>query len=483
MSPRKGWASALLRVLLPSIVAESLWRDQKPNYRIHPTSYLDGLRGLASFVVAICHYTESNHGYFVPTYGLNGDKPSSFIQLPYFRIIYSGRPMVHIFFVISGFVLSYKPLKCIHAGQIDKCNSVLGSSTFRRPIRLFLPCVASTVIIAMLMQMGYIYKAEPSMGAAINAWVWGVFHKVTWPWDWDHEVGPPYDIHLWTIPIEFNHSMLLFLMIMCLSRLRLFTRLFGVIGIMIYGMACGRWATFEFFGGMLLAELHVLQSIRSEAYSFLEEKVWAQQLLRPKMRTFFAVLAMLIGWYIGGWPNSHAEDTWGIAWMNRMTPTPFLGGDMPQRFWFAIGAVMIVWASGELAWVKRFLEGGLAQYCGRLSFAIYIVHGPALEMWQGHVVGLPWVPGVGNPGEEGYRAPVKGFAIKGIFGHDTPIQQLIVWFLGIVVLGLPIVWASDLFWRYIDIPVVNFGRWLENLCLDPGPESKDRDGYALAQMA
>src|SRR5690242_11309159 len=122
MTLRKPWAVApIVRTLLPSFVADVIWPDQKPTYKIHPTSYLDGLRGLASFIVCICHYTESNHGYFVPTYGLNGDKPSSFIQLPFLRIIYSGRPMVHIFFVISGFVLSYKPLKSIHQGSQDKC--------------------------------------------------------------------------------------------------------------------------------------------------------------------------------------------------------------------------------------------------------------------------------------------------------------------------------------------------------------------------
>ena len=483
MTLRKPWAVApVVRTLLPSFLADVIWPDQRPTYKLHPTSYLDGLRGLASFIVCICHYTESNHGYFVPTYGLNGDgKPSSFIQLPFLRIIYSGRPMVHIFFIISGFVLSYKPLKCIHQGSQDKCYTVLASSTFRRPIRLFLPCIIDTFFIAVLMQLGFIYGPLPSLWQAITAWVSGVFHKVCWPWDWDHEVGPPYDIHLWTIPIEFNHSMLLFLGIMCMSRLRLFVRQAFVLAIMAYGVACGRWATFEFFGGMFLAELHVLQSMRSDVYTSLEGSRWTRPLARPRVRTVLHIVGMIVGFYIGGWPNQGAEKTWGIAFLNNITPGPFLGGDMPQRLWFAIGAFLIVWSCGELGLVRRFLEGPLAQYCGRLSYAIYIIHGPALVMYQGRVVGGPYVPQRGQPGEAGFAAAIQGSGIKGIFGHDTTTQQIISWFVGILILGPFIVWLSDLFWRFVDAPIVTFGRTMENLCLDPSPnESKEREGYALA---
>lgn len=37
--------------------------------------------------------------------------PSSPLQLPFIRILNAGRPMVHTFLVISGFVLSEEPLE------------------------------------------------------------------------------------------------------------------------------------------------------------------------------------------------------------------------------------------------------------------------------------------------------------------------------------------------------------------------------------
>ena len=477
MTLRTRWAP-VMRALLPSFVVGRIWADAKQQYRLHPTSYLDGLRGLASFIVFICHYTEPNHGYFVPAYGRNGDNiPSSFLQLPYVRIIYSGRPMVHIFFVISGFVLSYKPLKSIHQGSQEKCFTVLASSTFRRPIRLFLPCIIDTFVIAVLMQFGALYKPVPSNWVAMRDWVVGVFYRVCWPWDWDHEMWPPFDGHLWTIPIEFNHSMLLFLAIMCMSRLRLLLRQAFVVAIMVYGIACGRWATLEFFGGMFLAEMHVLRSMQSEGYTSPKNSRWARAW--PTLKTVLCVLALLVGFYIGGWPNFNPDKTWGIAFLNSITPTPFLGGDMPQRLWFALGALLIVWACGELAIVRRMLEGPFAQYCGRVSYAIYIVHGPFLEICQLPIIGLPHIAQKGQPGEEGYVPELIGFGIKGIFGHTTTTQQFLSWFVALVIVFPFVVWASDLFWRFVDLPIVRLGRTLENMCLDTSSESKEREGYAV----
>ena len=40
------------------------------------------------------------------------------------------------------------------------------------------------------------------------------------------------------------------------------------------------------------------------------------------------------------------------------------------------------------------------------------------------------------------------------------------WFAGLVLTGVPIVWASDLFWRFVDRPCVEFARWLDGKCGD-----------------
>jgi hypothetical protein len=86
--------------VLPSFVQRRLRPGLTKSQRIHPTSYLDGLRGVASFIVFMGHYTEENLGWYTEPYGLYEDgAASSPLQLPLVRVIFSARPMVHIFFM------------------------------------------------------------------------------------------------------------------------------------------------------------------------------------------------------------------------------------------------------------------------------------------------------------------------------------------------------------------------------------------------
>lgn len=478
--------SNMLRSLVPSFVADAVWPEHRQSWKLHPTSYLDGLRGIASVVVFICHYTEENHPSLIPSYGLNPDlSPSSWIQLPFIRIIFSGRPMVHIFFVISGFVLSYKPVKSIHSRNLDRCFCILSSSAFRRPIRLFGPCIVSTFLIMLMIQGGWLSTPLPTLTEQFWAWKNAVFHSITWPWAWDYDLRPGYDVHLWTIPIEFAHSMLLFMVILVLSRVRQLVRQSAVLCLMVYFLCCGKWAAFEFIAGLFLAECHLLQVTQSKVWES-SETMSSYAPPRPLLRSIawttlhLGVIATAI--FVGGWPNFGAEETYGIRYFHEMTPEPFATMDpvAPQKFWFAIAAAFTVWSCGELRFVRRFLEGSLAQYCGRVSYALYIVHGPVLEIFQGFVVGHPFLPSQGEPGGMDFlpARPVSG--IKALVGGESPMQRTVAWFMGLFILAPMVIWVADVFWRAVDNPVVALGRKLETLCLDDVDEYRPRQGFALA---
>jgi peptidoglycan/LPS O-acetylase OafA/YrhL len=484
------WIAHTLRALVPSFIADAIQPDRKQAWKLHPTSYLDGLRGLASMVVFICHFTEENHAYFVPSYGLNPDRlPSSWLQLPFVRLIYSGRPMVHIFFVISGFVLSYKPIKAIHAANFERCFSLLSSSTFRRAFRLFGPCIVSTFIIMVLIQMGWLYQPLPTFSMQFWLWTNAVFHSITWPWAWDFDLRPGYDVHLWTIPIEFAHSMLLFLVILMLARVRLLIRQAGVFALMMYCLSCGKWAAFEFLGGMFLAEIHTLQSSAPKAWESSDSDLLGYV---PHTNSLAAVAyntlytgVILAAIFVAGWPNYGAELTPGIRSLLATTPDPFAHMDelAPQKFWFALSAFFVVWACGELDGVRRVLETPLSQYCGRVSYAVYIVHGPVLAMFQDHVVGTVFSPAIGELGMPEFRPAMPPSGIKAIFGTESPFQRTMSWLVSLMILGPTVVWVADVFWRAVDIPMINLARRLETVCLDDSchPERSMRgQGYATA---
>lgn len=479
-----------LHDLVPSFVADALWPDHKSplaTHRLHPTSYLDGLRGLAAMVVFICHYTEENHQYLVPTYGLNVDGVSSFLQLPFFRLLYSGRPMVHIFFVISGFVLSYKPLKAIRARNLDTCYTTLASSTFRRPFRLFGPCVVSTAMVGVLIQMGYMYKPLPTNAMQFWAWVDAVFHSITWPWAWDFDLRPAFDIHLWSIPIEFVHSYMLFLTLLMLSRLRETVRTVTMVLLLAYTVACGKWAAMEFYAGMILADIHIRRLAEARASKLYESSSSPASvesaapsspgtlppiIHNPALHYGIHVTLLLLALYAGGWPNFDAPKTPLIGWLYTHTPSSFPPIDnlTPQKFWFAVQAVAMVWTCGELHFVKRFLEGPVAQYCGHVSYAIYIMHGPVLEILQKRVAGTLYQPPMAAPGLPGYRPEVLPGGIKGLVGVETAAQRTLAWFLGLAVLAPMVIWAADVFWRLVDIPMIKLARTIEMSVLESEPE-------------
>ncbi|KAM0335297.1 hypothetical protein ACHAQA_000342 [Verticillium albo-atrum] len=468
MAIRSRWLSGLALALLPSFLLDH--RNDHRAARLHSTSYLDGLRGLASLIVAICHYTEDNHDYFIPAWGLN-ENPSAALQLPFVRLVYSGRPMVHIFFIISGIVLSYKPAKAIREHDIERCHSILASSAFRRPIRLFGPCIVSTFMILVLSYAGYLYDPLPTLSEQFEDWGHALFHGITWPWAWDTDLSPTYDIHLWTIPIEFIHSMLLFMVMLILSPLRWAVRLIALLYIMVYCLICGRWAAFEFLGGCLITELHLLQAshkpILSKTPEFVPRKgttVWS---IAKNMVYGAPVVAW---WFIAGWPNENAIRTPGIMFLVDITPEPFASMDVDERghqkFWFGLSAMGLVWAVSQVDMLQRLLEDAFVQHLGRISYALYIVHGPILNMVQHYVMGRVSIPAQGLPEMDGFVAGVAGAGIKGLTGTDTPTQQTLAWILGLLVIGPMVAWAADVFWRLVDLPIIGAARRLEEWCLE-----------------
>ena len=93
--------------------------------------------------------------------------------------------MVHVFFVISGLVLSRKPLQLARAHRYDDLHKTLSSSVFRRTIRLYLPAAFSTFLILLLIRAGW--SRPPIDGeflAQVEDWASAVF-DMSKPWQWD----------------------------------------------------------------------------------------------------------------------------------------------------------------------------------------------------------------------------------------------------------------------------------------------------------
>jgi hypothetical protein len=145
--------------LLPSFIQSRLI-SQALSSPLHPTASLDGLRGTAAFIVFIFHFFLAYTG--APLYGYGSSSENRhWHQLPILKIMYAGDFMVVLFFIISGYVLTTKPLRLACAGSAQSANllKTLSSSTFRRGMRLFVPTMVGTFVSMVLLQLG---AFEPS---------------------------------------------------------------------------------------------------------------------------------------------------------------------------------------------------------------------------------------------------------------------------------------------------------------------------------
>jgi peptidoglycan/LPS O-acetylase OafA/YrhL len=133
-----------------------------------------GIRGMACFLVVIAHGFQ---GFGMPETSF--DVPFPF-ALPFFRLIlHGGFLAVAIFFVLSGYVCSMKPLKLARAGKSEEARKVIGSSAFRRVIRLVLPVTLATTISWYLAQVG-----AYNMAHSLPEYCWLNFHSAWASDDW-----------------------------------------------------------------------------------------------------------------------------------------------------------------------------------------------------------------------------------------------------------------------------------------------------------
>lgn len=116
--------NTLLWSLVPFFIAKPLGRTSRSLPRPSSTSYVNGLRGVACFVVLHQHIAWQVARWIQQPYGADANN-YHFWQLPFVRLAHCGLFMVAVFFVLSGFVLAYSPLKKINTPSDPARDSAL----------------------------------------------------------------------------------------------------------------------------------------------------------------------------------------------------------------------------------------------------------------------------------------------------------------------------------------------------------------------
>ncbi|EWC45499.1 hypothetical protein DRE_05357 [Drechslerella stenobrocha 248] len=483
--------AAVLRFLTPSFIYSRWSRNPPASHKLTPTSWLDGLRGIACFIVFIYHYF---YAYFETrghAFEFTGDKNHYFLQLPGLRIIHSGRSMVHIFFVISGFALSNRSVMLIRksmapAERSHAILSNLASSIWRRHLRLFLPCAGAYLLVAVVVAAGGFevvpigekgwLKGNVEFRPTREKGLWSQlvvafceYGKIAGPvalfrgWSWPDYISV-YESHLWTIPEEFHQSMLLFLIIAGLCHLKRWARVYVFLPAFVsVSLLNRRWATSLFMFGFFAAEVHAVvaaareNSLQSKlpggVYSSFRNPQPGRRRLEIVQKGAVA-FTFAVAIYLCSIPDYQpdSKSVTGFTTLAHSAPERY-GGDDANGFWMSIGAELLVFSIIFLPAVQDVLCWRVFQYLGRISFALYLVHGTTNRSIGYAMVHWGWkVTGVG-------AMFVEGAKVDDLYVLET-IRVAVV-FVAFFANLLVTIWLADVFWRAFDLPSVRFVRWLE----------------------
>ncbi|KAG8170198.1 hypothetical protein KVR01_000943 [Diaporthe batatas] len=402
-----------------------------------------------------------------------------FYNLPILRLFRSGKAMVRIFFVLSGYALSLSPASHLDqpasAGRLQRRLAV---AALKRPLRLFLPPLATTFVVLLSVLAG-LFPTARSLGAlpahllmqtvarkssawaqALD-WVGFVTHKLVNPWDWvenlyagerDSYYGP----HLWTIQTEFRCSMILFSVLAGISALRRPAARHLVVGLLtVYAGCWGRWDVALFFAGMHLCIIDtarqrrdtdaLLVTVRSHASGQATQKGLRRRevLLRVASRAAPSSL-LFVGLWTLSYPDDKADQALGFVLLSRVCSSP--------DFWQSLGAVSVLWSTSRLQVAKRQLCSAPLQYLGSLSFSLYLVHYPFLEImgWHFYLLCREYVASASIMAD---MSPAGAGLVGNLFGFVTITPVLL--------------WLSDLTMRLLDLPTQGLVSWLvKSLCLE-----------------
>ncbi|KAJ4157202.1 hypothetical protein NW754_008845 [Fusarium falciforme] len=451
------WRVFLVRLawfFVPSFLQGRHAREQIRPAKLAPTAYLDGMRGVAALVVLFCHFF---YQAFVIAKGWGcNDSHYYILKLPILRLWFQGPPAVCLFFVISGYALSYRPLKLIRSRSSQDFSTAMSSLVFRRGIRLYLPTAISTLMIVALIRSGAyegtrafaldrtymrnVIEPHPTRlktnYAQLADWAKDMF-KFVHVFGWKtHGGSTNYDQHLWTIPVEFRCSLYLFLTLLGTARLRTQYRFLTVGCIMLFTYRNSQWEFLMFLCGMVLAEMDHIRGAHVSAPALpIEEKT--QPPRRRTLQGIFWALLSIVGLYFMSQPDQGGDTTPGWIYLTSLIPKWWTAEK--YRYWQCTGAVIFVLSVSRSANWQRVFNSAFVQYLGKISYALYLMHGPAI-----HAVG--------------YRFEMWAYGLTGIEGN---------WFTAGFVLSsffvIPTVfWWADIFWRAVDIPTVKFAKWWES---------------------
>ena len=182
-----------------------------------------------------------------------------------------------------------------------------------------------------------------------------------------------------------------------------------------------------FLAGMAMVEAHVLKQ-----HHQLQRCSPAR--LSHTIITGMCCIILALGLWMASIPHTHGS--YGSSTL-RFCTTPRLISWTSNIY--SIGAVPVVWSISQLKLLQTLFSTSFFSYLGRISFALYLIHWPMLAAWGWDLVPAVWR----------------------ITGRSTNAQYEAGFVLSFAILCPFMVWAADLFCRFVDEPCIRFAKAFE----------------------
>ncbi|TVY81598.1 hypothetical protein LSUE1_G003562 [Lachnellula suecica] len=433
--------------LISCVIQKSICYPPPDPSKLKPTSWLDGVRGIAALEVFIFH-TIGCWASIVPAWQWDekNNLRVNILQFPFIRTFFvSGGAAVCVFFVLSGYVLTHKSLRWIREGSSHQVYPAVGSSMFRRGFRLYIPPICLTFVEMLATRFGFApplsfgFVGEASLLGQVGDWIKEVNHWVNPFFNFLTSIRGSinhmrYDAVVWTIPLEFYGSFMCYILLLVLVRIpgnRM--RMSLVAATSVCFMLLGSWNMFCFSAGMLLADFNLGQDEKDTVTSPRASIIWS--------------IIFAASFYVAGFPTLMMGEMPmpGFEFLLHLTPTSLHLEDR-ARFLWSISGVLLLLSISQLPRLKAIFETNFSQYLGKIAFSLYLVHEFCIQLF-----------GLG----------IQGILFK-LTGLEPRANTLMYWLVCVVwylLFTLPVFAVAAQVERWVDAPSVRFARWLEGKCL------------------
>ncbi|SHM81623.1 acyltransferase family protein [Bradyrhizobium lablabi] len=288
--------------------------------RLH---FLDGLRGWGALVVLLAHV-------FGEGFPINERVTAVLIRMG----IFNAGLAVWIFFIVSGFSLSIT--FCRHRDPQVLVNTALG-----RYIRLAVPILGTALLLYLFFAIGLVPKVENRLSLfksflPISPTIWEVTRFALFDVFLAYNPAATLIAPLWAMPFELWGSALVLGTLLVAGRLKRRGWVYTVLGMLAY-LIHPIYAAF--IVGLVLSEIHASGVLKGQP-------AWS----------VVSLTLLAIGVIASGFLPDSARHT-GI---------------------YLVVASVLTTASVFGGPISNFLSGGLSRFLGRISYPLYLIHGPLL---------------------------------------------------------------------------------------------------------